>query len=361
MKVTTALLLLEGHNEGGRGLATCLDPTGSTDTRVSMFGLLYGLYAEATRKVRATPRRWPRLARAFIFPPGAFVELAEGHRPPSTRVSATASPGTPRAPPSGLPPDVSSTRTPVVPEPRTTADVLPSPSSITVSVFAIIIHHRSSSMSSSRATNTQNEYRFLILGVGGAGKTCVLESLKTRFSPMPGLAPAQIVPTVGLNLARLEVQPDGATAATTCVFWDLGGAFGLREIWERYYAECDGVLFVMDAAADAETSDSEQHAENSENETQDEVLRKVLADSRLRGAPALVLVNKTDAVSDARAEAIAKRCDDALIAAGISRHRVLKTVGTSGRGVDKGVDWLVGATVRSERAERRLAKAAAER
>ena len=43
------------------------------------------------------------------------------------------------------------------------------------------------------------------MGVGGAGKTCVLESLKTRFSPMPGLAPAQIVPTVGLNLARLEV------------------------------------------------------------------------------------------------------------------------------------------------------------
>jgi ADP-ribosylation factor related protein 1 len=201
----------------------------------------------------------------------------------------------------------------------------------------------------------------LILGVGGAGKTCVLESLKTRFSPMPGLAPAQIVPTVGLNLARLEVQPDGATAATTCVFWDLGGAFGLREIWERYYAECDGVLFVMDAAADAETTEDEHAVDETKNETQEGVLRKVLADSRLRGAPALVLVNKTDAVSDARADAIAKRCDDALVAAGISRYRVLKTVGTSGRGVDKGVDWLVGATVRSERAERRLAKAAAER
>jgi ADP-ribosylation factor related protein 1 len=202
------------------------------------------------------------------------------------------------------------------------------------------------------------------LGVGGAGKTCVLESLKTRFSPMPGLAPAQIVPTVGLNLARLAGQPESfPTAATTCVFWDLGGAFGLREIWERYYAECDGVLFVMDAAANSETNRDSEHLreENSENETQEGVLRKVLADSRLRGAPALVLVNKTDAVSDARADAIAKRCDDALVAAGISRHRVLKTVGTSGRGVDKGVDWLVGATVRSERAERRLAKAAAER
>lgn len=200
----------------------------------------------------------------------------------------------------------------------------------------------------------------MILGVGGAGKTCVLESLKTRFSPMPGLAPAQIVPTVGLNLARLEV-PAARGGAETCVFWDLGGAPGLRGIWERYYAECDGVLFVMDAAADSETSDSEHAVDENKNETQDEVLRSVLDDSRLRGAPALVLVNKTDAVSDARADAIAKRCDAALVAAGISRHRVLKTVGTSGRGVDKGVDWLVGATVRSERAERRLAKAAAER
>lgn len=191
------------------------------------------------------------------------------------------------------------------------------------------------------------------MGVGGAGKTCVLESLKTRFSPMPGLAPAQIVPTVGLNLARLEVPAESATAATTCVFWDLGGARGLREIWERYYAECDGVLFVMDAAAAEESDESE--------ETQTAVLRSVLADSRLRGAPALVLVNKADAVTDARADATAKRCEAALVAAGTRRHRVEKTVGTSGRGVDRGVDWLVGATVRSERAERRLAKAAAER
>ena len=102
----------------------------------------------------------------------------------------------------------------------------------------------------------------MILGVGGAGKTCVLESLKTRFSPMPGLAPAQIVPTVGLNLARLEV-PAARGGAETCVFWDLGGAPGLRGIWERYYAECDGVLFVVDAALSAENT----AAENTDAET----------------------------------------------------------------------------------------------
>ena len=207
----------------------------------------------------------------------------------------------------------------------------------------------------------------MILGVGGAGKTCVLESLKTRFSPMPGLAPAQIVPTVGLNLARLEV-PAARGGAETCVFWDLGGAPGLRGIWERYYAECDGVLFVVDAALSAENTAAENTDDGEDDRSKDAVtdeqialLRRVLAEPRLAGAPALVLVNKADAVSTARAERMARACASALEAAGTQRHRVEQTVGTVGRGVDRGVDWLVGATARCERAERRLAVAARER
>ena len=211
----------------------------------------------------------------------------------------------------------------------------------------------------------------MILGVGGAGKTCVLESLKTRFSPMPGLAPAQIVPTVGLNLARLEV-PAARGGAETCVFWDLGGAPGLRGIWERYYAECDGVLFVVDAALSAENTAAENSDDGEDDRSKDAVtdeqldeqialLRRVLAEPRLAGAPALVLVNKADAVSTARAERMARACASALEAAGTQRHRVEQTVGTVGRGVDRGVDWLVGATARCERAERRLAAAARER
>ena len=150
------------------------------------------------------------------------------------------------------------------------------------------------------------------MGVGGAGKTCVLESLKTRFSPMPGLPPEQIVPTVGLNLARLEI-PATRGGAETCVFWDLGGAPSLRGIWERYYAECDGVLFVVDAALSAENTAAENSDDGEDDRSKDAVtdeqldeqialLRRVLAEPRLAGAPALVLVNKADAVSTARAE-----------------------------------------------------------
>ena len=155
---------------------------------------------------------------------------------------------------------------------------------------------------------------------------------------MPGLAPAQIVPTVGLNLARLEV-PAARGGAETCVFWDLGGAPGLRGIWERYYAECDGVLFVVDAALSAENTAAENTDDGEDDRSKDAVtdeqialLRRVLAEPRLAGAPALVLVNKADAVSTARAERMARACASALEAAGTQRHRVEQTVGTVGRG-----------------------------
>ena len=217
----------------------------------------------------------------------------------------------------------------------------------------------------------QNEYRFLILGVGGAGKTCVLESLKTRFSPMPGLPPEQIVPTVGLNLARLEI-PATRGGAETCVFWDLGGAPSLRGIWERYYAECDGVLFVVDAARaeDAEGDERERaggaeradrSAEDTGGDEQTALLRSVLAEPRLADAPALVFVNKADTVSAVSAARTARTCASALEEAGTRRYRVDQTVGTDGRGTERGVDWLVGETMSGERVKRRLAAAARER
>lgn len=43
-----------------------------------------------------------------------------------------------------------------------------------------------------------------------------------RILPQVGLEPSRIVPTVGLNVGRMEVF------GTNLVFWDLGGAPGLR-------------------------------------------------------------------------------------------------------------------------------------
>ena len=88
----------------------------------------------------------------------------------------------------------------------------------------------------------KEELHILIIGLDKAGKTTLLERLKTLYTDYTGLDPAQILPTVGLNIARYEVQND------PLVLWDLGGQAQLRTIWDKYYAESHAVVFVVDAA-----------------------------------------------------------------------------------------------------------------
>lgn len=48
----------------------------------------------------------------------------------------------------------------------------------------------------------QAEYRILILGVDKAGKTTLLEKIKSLLSTVEGLPSNQILPTVGAHLDR---------------------------------------------------------------------------------------------------------------------------------------------------------------
>nr|CAB3454989.1 unnamed protein product [Digitaria exilis] len=64
---------------------------------------------------------------------------------------------------------------------------------------------------------SKSEFHVLILGVHKAGKTTLLEKLKSIFLKEDGLPHDRIVPTVGLNIGRIE------DANVKLVFWDLGG------------------------------------------------------------------------------------------------------------------------------------------
>lgn len=62
------------------------------------------------------------------------------------------------------------------------------------------------------------------------------------FGDTLGLEPHAILPTVGLNVGRLEAFQ------AQLLLWDLGGAPGLRSIWDKYYADSHALLFVVDAS-----------------------------------------------------------------------------------------------------------------
>ena len=74
-----------------------------------------------------------------------------------------------------------------------------------------------------------------------AGKTNILERLKSMFAQVVGLDPGKILPTVGLNVGRLEAY------GHSLVIWDLGGQAGLQGIWDKYYAESHAVIYVVDS------------------------------------------------------------------------------------------------------------------
>lgn len=71
----------------------------------------------------------------------------------------------------------------------------------------------------------REEVRLLIIGLDSAGKTTLLNALTAAGAA--SAAPPSTRPTVGLNVGRLDV---GGCAV---MLWDLGGAAGLRTIWER--------------------------------------------------------------------------------------------------------------------------------
>ncbi|OZJ03876.1 hypothetical protein BZG36_03962, partial [Bifiguratus adelaidae] len=87
----------------------------------------------------------------------------------------------------------------------------------------------------------QEEYYLIILGLDNAGKTTLLERIKAIYLGVPGLPPDKIAPTVGLNIGKIVINRKRLN------FWDLGGQSDLRSIWTKYYAECHGIIFVVDA------------------------------------------------------------------------------------------------------------------
>ncbi|XP_028554770.1 ADP-ribosylation factor-related protein 1 isoform X3 [Dendrobium catenatum] len=152
------------------------------------------------------------------------------------------------------------------------------------------------------------EFHVLILGVHKAGKTSLLEKLKSIYLNSEGLPPDRIVPTVGLNIGRVEASN------AKLVFWDLGGQdlelcnssvmnkkndkkIGLRTIWEKYYEEAHAVVFVIDASCPSSFEDSKS------------ALEKVLRNDDLRGAPLLILANKQDLPEAVSSEELARYLD----------------------------------------------------
>nr|XP_006639512.2 PREDICTED: ADP-ribosylation factor-related protein 1 [Lepisosteus oculatus] len=153
----------------------------------------------------------------------------------------------------------------------------------------------------------KDEYCILILGLDNAGKTTFLEQTKTKFSKnYKGMSLSKITTTVGLNIGTIDV------GKARLMFWDLGGQDELQSLWDKYYAESHGVIYVIDSTDEERLSESKNAFE------------KMISSEALEGVPLLVLANKQDVE-------------------GCLSVPEIKTA----QGVNEGIEWMVKCVVRN--------------
>ncbi|RIB09786.1 ADP-ribosylation factor family-domain-containing protein [Gigaspora rosea] len=168
----------------------------------------------------------------------------------------------------------------------------------------------------------REEYYIVILGLDNAGKTTLLERIKSIFLGVLGLSPDRIAPTVGLNIGKIDVNRSRLN------FWDLGGQRELHGIWEKYYSECHAIIFVVDS------TDKERIEECKE------IFEKIITNEEVEGVPVLMLANKQDLPNSLKVEEIKEIFNKIALKLGARDSRVLPISALEGEGVREAIDWL---------------------
>ncbi|KAG8936673.1 ADP-ribosylation factor protein 3 [Tulasnella sp. 419] len=180
----------------------------------------------------------------------------------------------------------------------------------------------------------KDEFNIIIIGLDNAGKTTILEKIKTLYNQTPGLAPDKIAPTVGQNIGKITLP------STILQFWDLGGQRDIRSIWEKYYDECHAVVYVVDASDKARLDEGW------------EVFDTVLASPKILNVPLLLLANKQDVPDALTVEEIRENHEawwqrkyqsqdwDKEQPQRVASLDVMGVSGLEGTGIKQAVDWL---------------------
>ena len=174
------------------------------------------------------------------------------------------------------------------------------------------------------------EFQVLILGLDGAGKTTMLEQMKAIFL---GIMPGEQDPSDSGPEHRPYASEPGEADP-------LGprGPDSLRAIWEKYYAEAHGLIYVVDATDPDRVEESRA------------VLQQLLSHPDLTGIPLLVFANKQDAPGAVSSQEIEASFGLQQSLGSSQSRKVVGAAGLTGDGIQESVAWLVESLHKSPRA-----------
>lgn len=185
----------------------------------------------------------------------------------------------------------------------------------------------------------KEEYSVLILGLDNAGKTTLLEQLKSQF-PLTDKgrrneeqklkALDNIMPTVGQNVGHVKV------ANVLLKLWDVGGQENLRTLWDSYYEQAHAVVFVVDSCDRDRIEECRQ------------TLDSIVSHESIEGAPILMLANKQDKEDRMEVEDIKEIFNKIAEKMSARDSRVLPVSALEGTGVAEAAEWLSTRLVRNK-------------
>jgi small GTP-binding protein len=162
-------------------------------------------------------------------------------------------------------------------------------------------------------SRSKNNFKIIILGIQNAGKTTILYRL----------ALGQLVkttPTIGSNVEEINYNNVKFQA------WDLGGQENMRSVWDVYYLNTDGVIFVID-------SNDKENYEESKNQ-----FYKILQNDTLKNAVILIFANKQDLLTSKKVNEIIEIYE----LDSIKNHiwHIQPCSANTGEGLLTGIKWL---------------------
>ncbi|OIR58069.1 MAG: ADP-ribosylation factor-like protein [Amphiamblys sp. WSBS2006] len=165
---------------------------------------------------------------------------------------------------------------------------------------------------------SDREYRMLILGLDGAGKTTVFYRLQLGESAQN----IPTIPTVGFNVESMSIRN------VKFQIWDLGGQTSIRPYWRCYYTNTDALVYIVDSS------------DRDRIETSAAELALMLEEEDIKHVSLLVLANKADIPDSMTAAEISKALHLSSIK---DREWTIRQVSAlSGEGVVEAFDWIIG-------------------
>ena len=157
------------------------------------------------------------------------------------------------------------------------------------------------------------EYRVLIVGLDAAGKTTILYKLKLGEI-------VTTIPTIGFNVETIHYKKIAITG------WDVGGRDKIRPLYRHYFANTQGLIYVIDSK-DIDRLD----------DARDELWR-MLGEDELRDAPLLIYLNKIDLEKTMTANEVIEKMN--LNALRNRQWFVQPCSAVTGDGLYEGLDWF---------------------